>query len=133
MFFTNGGVYGGTPVWLLLGTLYISLILEGRIRTVMLVINFITMISFQLNLSRSDEKENNLRRLFEQTATALVNAIDAMTSRRSYRDPIPQQQVREELVKGSGTQFDPDFARIMIHLLDLDDEYEMMAMKHLKT
>ena len=298
MFFTNGGIYGGTPVWLLLGTLYISFILEGKIRVIMLIINFITMgvywiigfrfpdliteysrggnyfdtlaaiiivsmilytmISFQLNLSRNDEKENNLRRLFEQTATALVNAIDAkdkythghssrvaeysrmiaeragksprecddiyyvallhdvgkigipeaiinkegkltneeyevikkhstlgaqilqsiseipylslganfhherydgkgypsnlkgtdipeyarivsvadaydaMTSRRSYRDPIPQQQVREELVKGSGTQFDPDFARIMIHLLDIDSEYDMKERDEVK-
>ena len=31
MFFTNGGVLGGTPVWLLLGTIYIALILEGTI------------------------------------------------------------------------------------------------------
>ncbi|MBR3277529.1 MAG: hypothetical protein IKG01_01295 [Lachnospiraceae bacterium] len=27
MFFTNGGVEGGAPIWLLLGTLYIALIL----------------------------------------------------------------------------------------------------------
>lgn len=298
MFFTNGGVYGGTPVWLLLGTLYIALILEGQLRKTMLILNFLamivywiigyhfpqlieeysrggnyfdtlaaifivsmilyTMISFQMNLSRRDEKDLSLRRLFEQTATALVNAIDAkdkythghssrvaeysrmiaekagksprecddiyyvallhdvgkigipeaiinkegkltdeeygiikqhsalgaqilqsineipylslgahfhherydgkgypnnlkgtdipeyarivsvadaydaMTSRRSYRDPIPQQQVREELVKGSGTQFDPEFARIMIHLLDIDSEYEMKEREEIK-
>ncbi|MBR5361530.1 MAG: hypothetical protein IK123_11640, partial [Lachnospiraceae bacterium] len=42
-----------------------------------------------------------------------------------YRAPIPQQTVREEIVKGSGTQFDPKFAKIMQHLIDLDSEYEM--------
>lgn len=291
MYFTNGGVYGGAPVWLLLGAIYIAMILEGRLRNVMLILNMITMIvyftigyihpeyvttydewgnyfdtlaaliivswivfsltTFQLSISRKEEQDKNLRNLFEQTATALVNAIDAkdrythghssrvadyskkiaqecgksprecddiyyvallhdvgkigipehiinkegkltdeeysiikqhpalgaqilksikeipfissgahyhherydgkgypvglkgtdipeyariisvadaydaMTSKRSYRDPIPQQEVREEIVKGSGTQFDPQFARVMIHLLDMDSEYDM--------
>lgn len=298
MFFTNGGVYGGTPVWLLLGTIYIALILEGILKQIMLVLNMISMIiyftigyyhpeyvttydtwgnyfdtvsaliivswivfsliSFQLNISRKEEQDKNLRRLFEQTATSLVNAIDAkdrythghssrvadysrkiakkagkserecddiyyvallhdvgkigipehiinkegklskeefevikkhpelgaqilnnikeipfissgahyhherydgkgypdglkgtdipeyariisvadaydaMTSKRSYRDPIPQQQVREEIVKGSGTQFDPQFARIMVHLLDMDSEYDMKEREEIK-
>ena len=56
---------------------------------------------------------------------AVADAYDAMTSNRSYRSAIPQQIVREELVKGIGTQFDPDFAKIMIHMLDLDTEYRM--------
>ena len=56
---------------------------------------------------------------------AVADAYDAMTSKRSYRDPIPQDQVREELVKGMGTQFDPQFSKIMLHLLDLDTEYQM--------
>ena len=56
---------------------------------------------------------------------AVADAYDAMTSNRSYRNAIPQHIVREEFVKGSGTQFDPDFARIMIHLIDLDIEYSM--------
>ena len=56
---------------------------------------------------------------------AVADAYDAMTSNRSYRDAIPQHIVREELVKGSSTQFDPEFAKSMIHLLDLDTEYKM--------
>lgn len=291
MFFTNGGAHGGAPIWLLLGTIYIGLILEGRRRVIMLIVDAViliacwivgykypeyvteytrgqnyfdsiaglfivsgivyTLINFCVSLFRKDEKEKNLRRLFEQTATALVNAIDAkdeythghstrvaeysrkiaehagkspaecdeiyhiallhdvgkigiaesiinkngkltdeeyeaikqhpvlgaqilkgiseypdliigaryhherydgrgypdklkgedipeiariisvadaydaMTSKRSYRDTIPQQSVREEIVKGSGTQFDPKFAKIMQHLIDLDTEYDM--------
>ncbi len=291
MFFSNGGSDGGTPVWLLLGTIYISMILEGKLKIVMLLLNMLViaatwivgylfpdlvteysrggnyfdsvaalfivgaiifvLISFQNNLFRKEEAKKNQQRLFEQTAMALVNAIDAkdrythghssrvadysrkiaeysgkspeecneiyyaallhdvgkigipehiinkegklteeeyavikqhpvlgeqilhsisefpalgigalyhherydgkgypnkligtdipeyariisvadaydaMTSRRSYRDPIPQQKVREEFVKGVGAQFDPDFARIMIHLIDVDLEYEM--------
>ncbi|MCR5775706.1 MAG: HD domain-containing protein [Lachnospiraceae bacterium] len=291
MFFTNGGAGGGAPVWLLLGTIYIVLILEGRRKWVMLFLNVIVLticwcvgyyhpelvteytrsgnyfdaitalfivsgiltniISFQNRLFRKEEEDRNLHILFEQTATALANAIDAkdkythghssrvadysrriaemsgmdpetcnevyyaamlhdvgkigipeeiinkegrltdeeyavikqhpvlgerilhsinvypslsigayyhherydgrgypaklkgedipelariisvadaydaMTSKRSYRDPIPQQIVREEIVKGSGTQFDPKYAKIMQHLIDLDTEYLM--------
>ncbi len=56
---------------------------------------------------------------------AVADSYDAMTSKRSYRDPLPQQIVREELVKGIGTQFDPEYARIMLHLIDRDVEYRM--------
>ncbi len=56
---------------------------------------------------------------------AVADAYDAMTSKRSYREAIPQQKVREEIVKGSGTQFDPKFAKIMQHLIDMDLDYNM--------
>ncbi len=56
---------------------------------------------------------------------SVADAYDAMTSIRSYRDPIPQDKVREEIFKGAGTQFDPDYARLMIHLIDSDTEYKM--------
>jgi len=291
MFFTNGGAQGGAPIWLLLGTIYIGLILEGRMRVVMLVIDVVilslcwiigyeypelvteysrgqnyfdsiaglfivggivyTLIMFCISLYRKEEERKGLRRLFEKTATALVNAIDAkdeytrghstrvaeysrkiaehsgkspaecgeiyqiallhdvgkigiaesiinkkgkltdeeydaikqhpvlgaqilesideypnlvigarhhherydgrgypdglkgkdipeiariisvadaydaMTSERSYRKPFSQQRVREEIVMGAGTQFDPGFAEIMQHLIDLDTNYEM--------
>ncbi|MBQ1548428.1 MAG: DegV family EDD domain-containing protein [Lachnospiraceae bacterium] len=44
MFFTNGGVYSGAPVSLVLGGLYINLILTGRAQTIMNVLYSITMI-----------------------------------------------------------------------------------------
>ncbi len=291
MFFTNGGNEGGAPIWLLLGTLYIALILEGRFKIAMFICEAVVMtatwvtgyyfpelvtqysrwgnfydtlvalfivsgilyvmVSFQIRISKNEEEHKNVERLFTQTATALVNAIDAkdeythghsarvaeysrkiaelagkspseceeiyyvallhdvgkigipesiinkegrltdeeyaiiknhakmgaqildditvypylsigahyhherydgrgypdglkgtdipeiariiavadaydaMTSRRSYRDPIPQQKVREELVECAGTQFDPVFANIMIHLIDEDTDYQM--------
>lgn len=56
---------------------------------------------------------------------AVADAYDAMTSKRSYRAPIPQQKVREEIVKGLGTQFDPNYGRMMLHLIDEDTEYLM--------
>ena len=60
---------------------------------------------------------------------AVADAYDAMTSNRSYRKAIPQHIVREEMVKCVGTQFDPEFAKIMIHLIDLDTEYRMQEME----
>lgn len=56
---------------------------------------------------------------------AVADAYDAMSSDRSYRLALPQDRVREELVKGNRIQFDPEFAKAMIHLLDLDTEYQM--------
>ncbi len=56
---------------------------------------------------------------------SVADAYDAMTSARSYRDPIPQQTVRQELMNGMGTQFDPRFAEIMVRLIDSDREYRM--------
>jgi len=56
---------------------------------------------------------------------AVADAYDAMTSSRSYRKPLPQDKVREEIVKGIGTQFDPEYAKIMLQLIDNDKEYKL--------
>lgn len=56
---------------------------------------------------------------------AVADAYDAMTSGRSYRGMLPRESVREELVKGIGTQFDPEYARIMLKFLDEDVDYTM--------
>ena len=60
---------------------------------------------------------------------AVADAYDAMASNRSYRSAIPQHIVREELVKDSGGQFDPEFARIMIQMIDHDTAYRMQETK----
>lgn len=52
---------------------------------------------------------------------AVADAYDAMTSARSYRDPLPREVVRSELKKGEGTQFDPKFAEIMLELMPTGD------------
>ena len=63
---------------------------------------------------------------------AVADAYDAMTSRRSYRATIPQQYVREEFIKGMGTQFDPVYAGIMIQLIDQDSGYFMKEREDIK-
>jgi len=37
-----------------------------------------------------------------------------MTSARPYRDPLPEEQVIEELKKCAGTQFDPKLIEVFI-------------------
>ncbi len=61
----------------------------------------------------------------EARIIAVADAYDAMSSRRSYRDVLPQSVVREEIVKGRGSQFDPVFADIMLAMIDEDREYKM--------
>ncbi len=61
----------------------------------------------------------------EARIIAVADAYDAMSSRRSYRDVLPQEVVRDEIEKGKGTQFDPKFADIMLSMIDEDTEYTM--------
>ncbi|MBO4904933.1 MAG: response regulator [Lachnospiraceae bacterium] len=56
---------------------------------------------------------------------AVADAYDAMTSHRSYRDTLPQEKVRAEIERCRGTQFDPQFADIMINIIDEDKDYQL--------
>ena len=58
---------------------------------------------------------------------AVADAYDAMTSNRSYREVMPQEKVRREIEKNSGTQFAPDIAQIMLEMIDEDAEYSLHA------
>lgn len=56
---------------------------------------------------------------------SVADAYDAMTSDRSYHKTVPQEQVRAEIARGSGTQFDPRVADAMLSLIDQDTDYRM--------
>ena len=56
---------------------------------------------------------------------AVADAYDAMTSKRSYRDPLPQDVVRSQIESGSGLQFDPVFAALMLEMMAMDIDYDM--------
>ena len=56
---------------------------------------------------------------------AVADTYDAMTSNRSYRGQLPQAQVRAEIARCSGSQFDPRFAAIMLNMIDGDTDYMM--------
>ena len=62
---------------------------------------------------------------FEAKIIAVADSYDAMTSFRSYRGVMPQEAVREQIVKGRGTQFDEKVADAMLVLIDEDRDYLM--------
>ena len=63
----------------------------------------------------------------EARIISVADAYDAMSSRRSYRDNMPQEAVRAQVEKGRGTQFDPTYADIMLSMIDEDVDYQMKA------
>ncbi len=48
---------------------------------------------------------------------AIADAYDAMTSERSYRAPMPEEQVRRELLEGAGIQFDPELIQVFVAMV----------------
>ena len=54
-----------------------------------------------------------------------ADCYDAMTSTRTYSKPMEQQKVRNEFIRCSGTQFDPEVAAAMIQMIDDDHDYIM--------
>jgi len=55
--------------------------------------------------------------LFARIA-AIADTFDAMTSKRSYRDALSLDIVRDELERNSGKQFDPEILKIFLNILD---------------
>ena len=51
----------------------------------------------------------------------VADCYDAMTSTRTYSKPKTPTAVRAELERCSGTQFDPEIAKIMISMIDEDE------------
>ncbi len=47
----------------------------------------------------------------------VADSYHAMASRRPYRNPLAQEFIRQDFAKNSGTQFDPEVARALLHLL----------------
>lgn len=55
----------------------------------------------------------------------VADAYDAMSSKRSYRDVLPQNMVRSEIAVGRGSQFNPVITDIMLQMIDEDTDYDM--------
>lgn len=54
----------------------------------------------------------------EARIVAIADAFDAMSSNRVYRRSCDKDHIRNELEKGKGRQFDPEFADVFIKLWD---------------
>ncbi|MCR5663714.1 MAG: HD domain-containing protein [Oscillospiraceae bacterium] len=49
---------------------------------------------------------------------AIADAYDAMSSSRPYREALSRELIRNELVNGRGTQFDPQFLDVFLDMFD---------------
>ena len=49
---------------------------------------------------------------------SIADAFDAMNSSRVYREALPRDVIRKELVEGRGTQFDPGYLDVFLKLFD---------------
>jgi len=61
---------------------------------------------------------------------AISDALDAMSSTRSYRTQLPQDHVISELISGAGTQFDPVLVKTFIDALGVklnESDYRMLS------
>ena len=54
----------------------------------------------------------------EARIVGIADSFDAMSSDRVYRRALPNSIIREELIKGRGTQFDPKLLDIFLKLFD---------------
>ena len=61
----------------------------------------------------------------EARIIAVADAYDAMSSDRSYRSHLEQEEIVRELKNGMGTQFDPKFAEIMLSIVEEDKDYKL--------
>ena len=48
----------------------------------------------------------------------VADSFDAMTTERVYREPLSLEEALEELVRCSGTQFDPDVVEVFVGLIE---------------
>ena len=62
---------------------------------------------------------------FEARIIAVADVYDAMTSKRSYRDVLPQDVVKLEMEKAKRSQLDPYIVNIMLEMISADTSYEM--------
>ena len=54
-----------------------------------------------------------------------ADCYDAMTSTRTYSQPMQQEKVKSEFIRCSGVQFDPEIAMCMVQMIDDDKDYVM--------
>ena len=52
----------------------------------------------------------------ESRIMAIADAFDAMTSTRAYRQALPTESANAEIVRCSGSQFDPEIVALFLHV-----------------
>jgi diguanylate cyclase (GGDEF)-like protein/PAS domain S-box-containing protein len=60
----------------------------------------------------------------EARIISVADAYDAMTSKRSYRYILSREEAVKELIRGSGTQFDPEIVDVFVNKVMSDDNFK---------
>ena len=61
---------------------------------------------------------------------SVIDAYDAMTSDRPYRDAMTHEQAMAEVAAGSGTQFDPAIVSEFTHMMSVRPELRVKPAHH---
>ena len=56
----------------------------------------------------------------ESRIITVADAYDAMASNRAYRKALPKEQIIQEFIRCSGTQFDPEIVEVLIGIIEYD-------------
>ncbi|HJV45490.1 MAG TPA: protoglobin domain-containing protein [Bacillota bacterium] len=62
----------------------------------------------------------------EGRIVAIVDVFDALLSKRAYKDALPQETVKEIMLEGRGTQFDPRLVDLFLKMWD-----EFLRIRHI--
>ena len=52
---------------------------------------------------------------------AIADSYDDMTTARPYKDPMTQAEAMKEIIRCSGTQFDPDIVKVFAKVMSLNN------------
>jgi len=64
------------------------------------------------------DNPNNERIPYESYILCVADAYDAMTSRRLYREPFTKEKAIEEIIRCSGSQFEPTVAKAFLKAIE---------------
>jgi putative two-component system response regulator len=57
---------------------------------------------------------------FGARVMAVADAVEAMSARRVYREPLSEPEIVRELERGRGTQWDPQIVDVVLRLIETD-------------
>lgn len=57
----------------------------------------------------------------------VADVFDALTSARTYKEPLPLREVRERIARSAGAMFDPTVAHAFIEMLDANPDFQLSS------
>ena len=67
----------------------------------------------------------------EARIVAVADAIEAMASDRPYRKALSRERIKDELIRHSGSQFDPQVVALALKIIESEDQNYVVNVGHL--